>query len=266
MQWRCARWVGDGYTLIGYGRYKDGRLRLTHEAEPVPPQAQPKDEGLALHWCTTRGFEPAELEPVLGGIASMLNGAGVTVTADARCGLSVETPNRHWMIRLQPNGVLTEVGRDAAPTRAESGRLLTADGTVPFLALMRIEREFPGAVRFVWVEQTDAWTVEPKLEAEDPYLGSDARELRRNGAHRHRGGPAAKAPGRCGRTGQRHGTAVVLGCGAGGGHPPPHCGPSLIQACCGGLGSKTGRLIAFRRGELATLNKQTARVTGPTCR
>ena len=104
----------------------------------------------------------------------MLNGVGVTATADARCGLSVETPNRHWMVRLQPNGVLTEVGRDAAPTRAESGRLLTADGTVPFLALMRIEREFPGAVRFVWVEQTDAWTVKPKLEAGDPYLGSDA--------------------------------------------------------------------------------------------
>ena len=56
MQWRCARWVGDGYSLIGYGLYKDGRLRLIHEAEPVPPQAQPKDEGLALHWCTDEEF------------------------------------------------------------------------------------------------------------------------------------------------------------------------------------------------------------------
>ncbi|MCY3731976.1 MAG: hypothetical protein OXF98_11595 [Rhodospirillaceae bacterium] len=51
------------------------------------------------------------------------------------------------------------------------------DGTVPFLALMCIEHEFPGAVRFVWVEQTDAWTVEPKLEAGDPYLGSDAGQF-----------------------------------------------------------------------------------------
>lgn len=182
MQWRCVQWVGDGYTLIGYGSCQDGRLRLIHQAEPVPPQAQPKDDRLALHWRTTRSFEPDELEPVLRGIASKLGSAGVTATAhemlvDGRCDLSVETPNRHWMIRLQPNGVLTEVGRDSAPVRPESGRLLVADGTVPVLALMRIERAFPGAVRFVWVEQTDAWTVEPKLEAGDPCLGSAAGQF-----------------------------------------------------------------------------------------
>ena len=182
MQWRCAQWVNEGYTLIGYGSCRNGRLRLIHQAEPVPPQAQPKDDGLALHWRTTRGFEPDELEPVLRGIASVLNGAGLTAAAhsmpvDGRCDLSVETPNRHWMIRLQPNGVLTEVGRDSAPVRPQSGRLLVADGTVPFLALMRIEREFPEAVRFVWVEQTDAWTVEPKLEPGDPYLGSAAGQF-----------------------------------------------------------------------------------------
>ena len=171
MKWRRCEWLRDGYALVGYAECEDGHLRVRHRVEPAPPEAQPNDEGLSLHWGTTAPFDLRRLEDTILDTAKALRQAGLvaaarTIHVDAWCGLCIETPNRLWAIRLQPDGALTEVGE-----QQNAARLLKADGPAPLLALMRIERDFPGAVEFLWLEQSDAWRLEPEIRADDPYLG-----------------------------------------------------------------------------------------------
>ena len=170
MRWRRSQWIMSGFVRVGYGDYPRGQLRMLQAAETAVPQQQPKDPALALHWAANRHFAPAALDDLLLDIARALRDTGHVVGArslyvDGWCGLSVETPNRLWTIRRQGDGMLAEAGQDGA------SRLLEGDGVVPFLVLMRIEREFPGAIEFVWLEQSDAWRVQPKLARSDPYLG-----------------------------------------------------------------------------------------------
>ena len=172
LQWRRNEWLRKGFRMVGYGEYVDDRVRLIQEAEPVPPDAEPKNQRLALHWSATGLFEVGQLEDTMLEIAKGLRGIGIGASAQSRyvegwTGLSVETPNRTWKLRVQPTGLLTEAGQQAV-----AAELLAADGTAPFLVLLRIEQVFPGALEFVWLEQSDAWRVQPKLAPDDPYLGT----------------------------------------------------------------------------------------------
>lgn len=174
MKWRRNEWIRQGFRLIGYGEYVHDRLRLVHELEAVPEAAQPRDGRLALHWGTNTTFAAGALEDTFLDIARALRDEGIRVVTrslyvDGYTGLCVETPNRTWALRLQPTGVLTEAGQ-----QSNAARLLAADGTVPFLVLLRIEQVFPGSLEFVWIEQCDAWAVQPRLAPDDPYLGEAA--------------------------------------------------------------------------------------------
>ena len=173
MRWRRNHWVRDGYIRVGYGEYPDGRLQMVHEVETTAPEEQPKDTALALHWAANGYYAHDKLEELFLDIAKALKATGHVVGArslyaNGWTGLSVETPNRLWTIRQQPDGTLTAAGEDGA------ARLLEADGVVPVLVLMRIAREFPGTIEFLWLEQCDAWRVRPMLVPTDPYLGMGA--------------------------------------------------------------------------------------------
>ena len=161
-----------GYRLVGYGAYENDRLQVIHEAERAPPEAEPEDNRLALHWSATAVLAAQPLEEALIDIAKALRDEGVVAAAQSRyvegySGLVVEVKNRTWSLRLQPTGELTEVGQQRS-----AARLLTADGTVPFLVLLRIEQVFPGSIEFIWLEQGDAWAVQPEVAPDDPYLGN----------------------------------------------------------------------------------------------
>ena len=179
MKCRCNEWIRQGFRLIGYGGYVDGRLRLVHELEAAPQDAKPKDARLALHWGTNAAFSAGALEDTFLDIAKALRRENIPAGVRSRyveghTGLWVETPNRTWSLRLQPTGVLSEAGQ-----QGNAARLLAADGTVPFLVLLRIEQVFPGSLEFVWIEQTDAWAVQPTLAPDDPYLGEAAGPFER---------------------------------------------------------------------------------------
>ena len=174
MKWRRCQWVRDGFRLVGYGVYENDRLQMLHEAERVPQEAKPEDNRLALHWSATAMFAVQPLEAALIDIAKALRDEGAVAAAqsryvEGRTGLAVELKNRTWTLRLQPTGELTEVGQQKS-----AARLLTADGTVPFLVLLRIDQVFPGSIEFIWMEQTDAWAVRPLLAWGDPHLWADA--------------------------------------------------------------------------------------------
>ena len=171
MKWRRTAWVAEGYRLVGYGTYENDRVQMVHETDPVPPEAQPRDERLSLHWGTNALLTAQPLEDALFDIAKALRSEDVSASVQSRyvegwTGLTVETDNRAWALKLQPTGELTEVGQQEM-----GARLLVADGTVPLLVLMRIEDLFPGSIEFVWLEQSDAWLVEPAVARDDPHLG-----------------------------------------------------------------------------------------------
>ena len=195
MQWRQSACVRDGYHLAGFGEYVDNRLRMVYEAGPVAPEVTPKDDRPLLHWSALGTLSAERLERVFFAIAKRLRGAGVAARAESRLvfgwtGLSIDTPNRTWTLRLTPTCVLTEAGQQDS-----AARLLAADGTVPVLVLRRIEQEFPGSLEyvgvklpglsrlstrrpfraaspgFIWLEHAESWHVQPKLALDDPYLG-----------------------------------------------------------------------------------------------
>ena len=170
-KWRRTAWMADGFRLVGYGTYENDRVQMVHETDPVPPEAQPRDERLSLHWGTNALLSAEPLEDALFDIAKALRSEDVSASVQSRyvegwTGLTVDTDNRTWALKLQPTGELTEIGQQEM-----GARLLVADGTVPLLVLMRIEDLFPGSIEFVWLEQSDAWLVEPTVAREDPHLG-----------------------------------------------------------------------------------------------
>ena len=173
MRWRRSQWISEGFVRVGYGDCPNGWLNTLYEVGTADLEAEPKDEKVALHWAAPRHFRPVAIEGLFLDLAKALENTGHVVAAEilhsgGRCGLNVETPNRLWTIRRRPDGLLAEAGKDGA------ARLFKADGVVPFLVLMRIEREFPGTIEFFWLEQSDAWRVQPNLSPSDPYLGERA--------------------------------------------------------------------------------------------
>ena len=160
----------EGYVLVGFGDYPDGRLRLLYEWDPERERKVPVG---TLHWVASKTVEQAPFEALMERILEGLTRIGVSAHMPGsrdgeRPGLAVETPTGEWAISLQPNGELTDRGRSGP------GRVPPAAGTLPMVTLLRIEREFPGTLEFVWTSRRTALRLEPEVVPEDSWLGTSA--------------------------------------------------------------------------------------------
>lgn len=170
-----GRKVREGYVLVGYGDYPDGRLRLLYAWDP---EAERKVPAGTLHWVSCKAVERSAFEALTERMAEGLTRVGVSAHAPnarggGRPGLAVETLEGEWAIRLQPDGALTERGRTGP------GRVTPAQGTLPTVAMLRIERAFPGSIAFVWTSghttsRRTALRMHPEVVPHDTWLGTAA--------------------------------------------------------------------------------------------
>ena len=157
-----------GYVLAGFGDYPNDRLRLLYEWDPERNLTVPVG---TLNWVACKAIEQAPFEALMERIREGLTGIGVSAHLPGsrdgeRPGLVVETLTGEWAISLQPNGTLTDRGRTGP------GRVPPAAGTLPMVALLRIEREFPGTLEFVWNSNRSPLRLEPEVDPEDEWLGT----------------------------------------------------------------------------------------------
>lgn len=174
--WATVRALRDekrqqGFALVGFGDYPNDRLRLAYEWDPE--RDRDAVAAATLRWRTRTAIEPAPFEALMARIVQGLTLAGVAARTlgagtDERPGLAAQTPAGEWAISLQPDGELTDRGREGP------GRVQTHSGTVPMITLLRIEREFPGTIEFIRFEDRTAIRMSPEIAPNDTWLGVTA--------------------------------------------------------------------------------------------
>ena len=161
--------VHDGSLQIRHGPI-DGEAGLITIPARLCHKETPWMEA-RMNWVACKAIEQAPFEALMERIREGLTGIGVSAHLPGsrdgeRPGLVVETLTGEWAISLQPNGTLTDRGRTGP------GRVPPAAGTLPMVALLRIEREFPGTLEFVWNSNRSPLRLEPEVDPEDEWLGT----------------------------------------------------------------------------------------------
>ena len=156
-----------GYSPIGFGTYKRGRLAL----QASPASGSRDDE---LCWEAREPLPGVEFRKLIDEVSKQLTDHGAAPAklfvwkepdvGPHAVGIDVETPDGVWSFGQQPGGGFNGSGRGGGAVRP-------AQGVAPILVLLRVAREFPGTLAFC---DQNADAVTPELVPADPWLGKAA--------------------------------------------------------------------------------------------